>query len=351
MLDCGMKHYRFAILGTGLIARFHARAVQDVEGAQLCAVCSRSAQRAAEFAAEYDCRACTDLEVMLSSEAIDVLLIATPSGAHLEPALTAACGGVHALVEKPLEISIERAQRMTAAHEAAGTTLGCIFQMRRMPVLQPIREAITAGRFGTVTHAAAFVPWWRDAEYYTQSEWHGTRNLDGGGALMNQSIHMIDLLCDLMPPVRSVAAAVSSIGHTGIEVEDTSSASLVFEGGALGTVIGTTASWPGRPKRLEITGTAGTAIIEDEHLLCYQFRDEQPDDEQIRTRFSAVATRAGVADPGAMSHAGHTACIRSFIAALNEGCPYEVDGQAACRSIALIEAIYRSAREKRIIEC
>ena len=338
-----MKPFGFAILGTGLISRFHARAVQDADDAELVAVCSRSRERAEAFAAEFGCLPFTGLEELLALEAVDVLLVTTPSGAHLEPALAAARAGVHALVEKPLEISVERARRMIAAHADAGTRLGCIFQLRHIPALRPIRDALAAGRFGTVTHAAVYVPWWRDREYYTESEWHGTRALDGGGALMNQAIHMIDILCDLMPPVKSVSAAVSSIGHPGIEVEDAASAALVFEGGALGTVVGTTSSWPGRPKRLEITGTAGTVVMEDENLVCFRFREEQPGDAGIRAQFSADADRAGAADPGAMSHHGHTACINGFVKALREGRPYEVDGTAACRSIALIEAIYRSA--------
>lgn len=344
-----MNPYGFAILGTGLISRFHARAVADAPGAALAAVCSRSRERAESFAAEFGCRAFTDLDAMLALPAVDVLLITTPSGAHCEPAVAAARAGVHALVEKPLEISVGRAGRMIAAHAQAGTRLGCIFQLRHTPALAPIREALAAGRFGTLTHAAVYVPWWRDPEYYAKSEWHGTRALDGGGALMNQSIHMIDLLCDLMPPVRSVCAAVASAGHPGIEVEDTASASLVFEGGALGTVVGTTASWPGRPKRMEITGTAGTAVLEDERLLCFQFRESLPGDAAVRARFSAEADRAGAADPGAMTHHGHTACISSFVAALRTSTPCEVDGASACRSIALIEAIYRSAASGRSV--
>jgi predicted dehydrogenase len=280
---------------------------------------------------------------MLALNSVDVLLITTPSGVHLEPAVAAARAGKHVLCEKPMEITVERAGQMIAAHDKAGTRLGCIFQMRHFPALQPVREALAEGRFGTVTHAAVYVPWWRDPEYYTESQWHGTKALDGGGALMHQSIHMIDLLCTLMPPVKSVAAVLSSVGHPGIEVEDCASASIVFEGDALGTVIGTTSSWPGRPKRLEITGTSGTVVMEDENLVCFDFRDKRPCDTEILKKFSVSADLAGAADPGAMSHAGHTACISAFVEALHNNRPYAVDGSEACKSIALIEAIYRSA--------
>ncbi len=335
--------YGFAILGTGLIARFHARAVLDAPGAVLIGVCSRSQERADAFAAEFNCAAFTSLDAMLALDSVDVLLITTPSGAHLDPAIAAAQAGKHVLCEKPLEITVERAERMIAAHAKAGTQLGCIFQMRHFPALQPIREALAEARFEIVTHAAVYVPWWRTPEYYTESEWHGTKALDGGGALMNQSIHMLDLLCSLMPPVKSVAAVLSSMGHPGIEVEDCASASIIFEDGALGTVVGTTSSWPGRPKRLEITGTAGTVIMEDENILCFDFKYKRSSDADVLETFSTSASLVGVADPGAMTHAGHTACINDFVDALRNHCAYAVDGGEALKSIRLIEAIYRSA--------
>lgn len=343
--------YRFAILGTGLISKFHARAVLDVPGAELVAVCSRSQERADAFAAEFDCEAFTSLDEMLAVDGVDVLLITTPSGAHLAPSVAAARAGKHVLCEKPLEITVERVKQMIAAHEKSGTSLGCVFQMRHFPALQPVREALAEGRFGTITHAAVFVPWWREPAYYTESQWHGTKVLDGGGALMNQSIHMIDLLCSLMPPVKSVAAVTSSVGHPGIEVEDCASASLVFEGGAVGTIVGTTSSWPGRPKRLEITGTSGTVVMEDENIVCFDFRDKCLSDAEILEKFSASAKLAGAADPGAMSHAGHTACITSFVNSLRENSPYDVDGAEACKSVALIEAIYRSAQSGSSVKC
>ncbi|MDA3924800.1 MAG: Gfo/Idh/MocA family oxidoreductase [Kiritimatiellae bacterium] len=335
-----MKKYGFAILGTGLIAKFHAMAVQDTPGVELVAVCSRSQGSADKFAEQFGCAACSDLDAMLKQPGVDVLMIANPSGAHLEPAVAAAAAGVHVLCEKPLEISLDRSNQMIVAHEAAGTQLGCIFQLRHIPALQPIRQAIKNGRFGTITHAAVTVPWWRESAYYQESSWHGTQKLDGGGALMNQSIHMIDILCDLMPPVKSVVALTSSIGHPGIEVEDAASASLLFEGGALGTIVGTTSSWPGRAKRLEITGTKGTVVLEDDHLVMFEFMEQQAGDDDIRHRYSAPSNRSGAADPGAMDHTRHALCVQSFIKALSDNVPYAVTGRDACKSIALIEKIY-----------
>jgi len=336
-----MNNYGFAISGTGLIAKFHARAVLATPGAELVAVCSRSQEHAAEFADQFGCAAYTSLDEMLQLPRVNVLMIATPSGAHLEPALAAAAAGVHVLCEKPLEISQDRADQMMDAHSRAGTQLGCIFQLRHIPALQPVRQAVRSDRFGTITHAAVYVPWWREPAYYQESSWHGSQELDGGGALMNQSIHMIDILCDLMPPVISVAAVSSSIGHPGIEVEDTASASIIFEGGAVGTIVGTTASWPGRAKRLEITGTEGTVVLEDDHLVMFQFKEPQEGDDDIRQLYSAGADRSGAADPGAMDYARHALCVQNFIRALEDNVPYEVTGKEASKSISLIERIYK----------
>jgi predicted dehydrogenase len=343
------REYGFAIVGTGLISKFHAKALKDVPGAHLVAVCSRDRRRAEAFAAEFGCEAFTSLDDALAHPAVDVLTITTPSGAHLDAALAAAKAGKHVLCEKPLEITAERVDAMIAAHRAAGTRLGCTFQLRYLPVLQPIREALREGRFGRVTYAGAYVPWWRSNEYYSESSWHGTQALDGGGALMNQAIHMVDLLCDLMPPVESVTAFTSSIGHPGIETEDAAAAALLFQGGAVGVIYGTTSSWPGQAKRLEITGVDGTAVLEEDRLAVFEFRDKRPEDETVRERFGKAGAAYGVSNPASITPALHAACFSDFLASLETGQRFRVDGESARRSVALIRAIYESsATGKRV---
>lgn len=351
--QCGERHGRpwgVAIAGTGLISRFHARALGDVPGVRLVAACSRERSRAEVFAREFGCEACGSLDEVLSRPDVDVLVIATPSGAHLEAAVAAAKAGKHVLCEKPLEITSARLDAMIAAHRAAGTRLGCTFQLRYMPALQPIRDALREGRFGALTYAGAYVPWWRSEAYYSESAWHGTRSLDGGGALMNQAIHMIDLLCDLMPPVQSVSAFTSNAGHPEIETEDAAAASLLFQGGAVGVVYGTTSSWPGQPKRLEISGTRGTAVLVEDGLTVFEFQDKRVGDEEVRTAFGPGRRISGANEPGAMSHALHAACFRDFFDALDSGGPFRVSGESARRPVALIEAIYRSAETGRTVE-
>ena len=336
-------NYGFAILGTGLISKFHARAIRDVAGARLVAVCSRERASAEAFGREFGCAAFDSLADMLSRPDVDVLVIATPSGAHLDAAVAAAKAGKHVLCEKPLEITLERVDAMIDAHRAAGTRLGCTFQLRYMPALRPIREALREGRFGTLTYAGVYVPWWRSDEYYSGSPWHGTRRLDGGGALMNQAIHMIDLLCDLLPPVESVSAFTSRMGHPGIETEDAAAAALRFQGGAVGVIYGTTSSWPGQSKRLEITGTQGTVVLVEDGLAVFEFRDKRSDDAEALAKFGRAGGTSGVSEPGAMTHALHTACFNDFVRALGDGLPFRINGESARRSVALIQAIYRSA--------
>ena len=338
------KSYGFAIVGTGMISQFHARAIGETSNARLIAVCSRERARAQAFAQTFGCKAFDQLDDMLANVDVDVLVIATPSGTHMEAALAAARAGKHVLCEKPLEITTERIDAMIAAHHQAGTQLGCTFQIRYTPALQPIREALREERFGKLTYAGVYVPWWRSSEYYRESSWHGTQSLDGGGAMMNQAIHMIDLLCDLMPPVRAVTGFTSSVGHPGIETEDAATAALRFEGGAVGAIYGTTSSWPGQAKRLEISGTRGTAILIDDRLTVFEFLDKRKEDAEVARRFGTVGAAHGVSSPAAMTPALHTACFQDFVAALRENTPFRINGESARRAVALIQAIYESSR-------
>lgn len=339
----------FAIVGTGLIADFHARAVADAGGARLAAACGRDLGRTQAFAAKHGCEAYDNLNDMLARPDINVLLIATPSGVHMEAAVAAAEAGKHVLCEKPLDISVERIDQMIAAHDKAGTRLGCIFQLRYMPVIANIRRILNEGLLGTVTYAGAYVPWWRSDDYYAKSSWHGTVEFDGGGALMNQSIHMIDLLCDLMPPVRRVTGFVSNAGHPFIETEDAATAALLFEGGAVGVIYGSTSAWPGQSKRLEICGTKGSLIMLEDHLSFLKLDESAKDIEnEILAECGPKdqTDAAGVSDPGAMSYLLHQRCFEDFMRSLKNDAPFCIDGHSARKSVAVIEAVYRSSRTR-----
>ena len=342
-----MKTWNFGIIGTGSIADFHARALDAIPNARLVAVCDSTPDRADKLAQQYNCRSCYDYHDLLADPEVQIVAIATPSGAHCEPALAAAQAAKHVICEKPLDITLERIDAMTDAHRRAGTYLGCIFQNRFSDAFAVIRSAIDDARFGVITSAGAYGPWWRAPEYY-QDSWHGTRALDGGGALMNQSIHFIDLLCALMGPVQAVQAFSANLGHPYIEVEDTAVAALRFANGALGVIHGTTSAWPGLPARVEISGTAGSVIYSEGKLIVWKFAQETPQDEKIREKFSQPQM-SGASDPRSIDFQGHVRNFTAFIQAIESQTPYCLDGPEARKSVQLILAIYQSAQEQKMI--
>ena len=303
------------IVGTGLIAKFHANAVKASGKLRLAACVDIDRARAERFAAEHGCTAYADLDAALAGEDVGMVSVATPSGAHDEAVLAAARYRVPVLVEKPLAITPERCDRLIAACAEAGTPLGGIFQTRFTEDFARAKRAVESGGLGRITFARIDVPWWREDAYYAGT-WHGTRAMDGGGALINQAIHMVDWLVELMPPVADVKAFTATLAHP-METEDTAAAVLRFEGGALGAVYATTASFPGRGKRLEITGTKGTYVWDD--------------------------SATGVSRPDQLEYAGHLACFEAFADSLAGGKPYPIDGANARKSVDLISRIYRQA--------
>jgi predicted dehydrogenase len=337
-----MRKWNIGIIGSGLIADFHARAIQSLPNAGLAGICGHNHEKVRVLSEKYQCRLFSDYEEMLCSGDIDIVTIATPSGAHMEPSVAAAGFGKHVLCEKPLEISLERIDKMIEAHERAGTRLGGIFNYRYNGTLEPLKSAIAAGRFGTISYASVHVPWWRNEEYYKDS-WHGTAKLDGGGALMNQAIHMIDILQLLMGPVDSLQAYTSTLVHN-IEVEDTGVAILRFRNNALGMIYGTTASFPGRFRRLEITGSKGTVVQEENSYKVWQFADQTKIDNEILSRFGSISGGGGVSDPAAIPFEPHARNIAAFISAVETGTPFEIDGREARKAVEIITAIYTSAR-------
>ena len=340
-----MKVWNFGVVGSGLIADFHARAIADLPNARLTGCCDVISERAEKLAEKYGAKAFADYEAMTRSDEVDIVTIATPSGLHMEPTIAAAEAGKHVLCEKPLEITLERIDAMIAAHEKAGTRLGGIFPYRFNNVMVPLRDAIGSGRFGTITYAGVYVPWWRTEAYY-QDSWHGTWALDGGGALMNQSIHMIDMLCDLMGPIESVQAYIATLGHA-MEAEDVATAVLRYASGALGIIYGTTASYPGQFRRFEITGTKGTAINVENSITLWEFADEQPDDKEVRRHFMKIEGGGGVADPAAITHENHARNFKAFLDALEKDEEFWINGAEARKAVEVILAIYQSAKEGR----
>lgn len=351
-----MPEYRIAIIGIGAIGEMHARAIADIDNAKLVAGVCRGEEKGRKFASDFDCGWFSDVDAMLAESKPDVVTICTPSGAHLSGALPAIASGVHVLVEKPIEITTARADEMIAAAEKAGVVLGGIFPQRFNPVVQAIQKAAVDGRFGQLSTANAYVPWWRDDAYYAPERWQGTLSLDGGGALINQSIHAIDAVTWIAGtaigsgasnPVEQVFGFTGKRGHAEelIEVEDTAVAALRYRNGAMGVILGCTSMWPGSFQRMHVGGRDGTAEVHEESLVTWQFRNETAADEAIRNQFvGAKSSGGGASDPMAIDYANHTRNIADFLEAIEQGRSPLIDGHEARKSLAIIEAIYTSGK-------
>lgn len=350
-----------AIIGIGGIARFHARALRDIPGVELVAGSCRTEEKGRAFADEFGCRWYPDFRRLLRREKPDFVTVATPSGDHLPVVKAAARAGVHVICEKPLEISLKRIDRMLAVARAGRISLGAIFPQRYNPVVREVREAAAAGRFGQIATVNTYVPWWRDDAYYGAGRWQGTAALDGGGALMNQSIHGVDAVVwiaaaaspGLEPvenPVESVFAftAVRSHDPERLEVEDTCVAVLRLKNGGLGQILAATSLFPGHLRRIQVGGRDGTAEILEEQLVTWRFRDEAPSDALVRERFSGASrTSGGAADPMAIDYSNHTRNFADFVDALREGRQPSLDGLEGRKAVAVVEACYQSARTGR----
>jgi UDP-N-acetyl-2-amino-2-deoxyglucuronate dehydrogenase len=339
----------WAIIGCGMIAKFHARAISELKGSKLIACHNRSLSKAEAFSKEFGGKAYDDLEKMLADPSIDIVTICTPSGAHLEPGVAAARAGKHVLVEKPLEVTTARCDRLIAACEKAGVRLGTIFPSRFHRSAIAIKQAVDNQRFGQVSLAAAYVKWFRTQAYYDSGKWRGTWKLDGGGALMNQAIHSVDLLLWLMGPVKSVAAMTALRAHERIEVEDAANAILEFESGALGTIEATTAAYPGTLKRIEIAGSLGSATLEEEAITQWKFQKMTKADNKIIDAMTGNVTGGGASDPAAMGHKAHRDLFADFLHGIKKDLPCSIDGQEGRKSVELITSIYLAASKgKRI---
>jgi UDP-N-acetyl-2-amino-2-deoxyglucuronate dehydrogenase len=337
------KQWRCAVVGVGTVGEWHVRAIPEIAVAKLIAVCDvipQHAKNALEKNKIIGVPIYSDLNQMLKKEMIDVVHVCTPSGNHLEPAIAAMKAGKNVISEKPLEIKLDRIDRLIAVAKKNKVRLAGIFQNRWNPANRAIRDAAVAGRFGKIAWAGCFTPWYRTDQYYRDGGWRGTWKLDGGGAIMNQSIHAVDLLQWIAGPIKQVSAYASSRIHREIEVEDTLSCSLQFENGAFGTIVGTTAMYPGSSVRIEIGGENGTAVSEN-GLKTFSFRKPSPRDPKPMDGKSADV--GGASNPQVSSIQMHIDNVESIFAAWNKNKDAETNGVEARKAIAIILAMYESA--------
>jgi predicted dehydrogenase len=342
-----------AIVGVGMIAKYHARALGEIPGVQVVALVTRNRANAEKLNAELGlkCEVYTELADALKRPDVQVVAICTPSGAHLEPAALAAAAGKHVVVEKPLEITLERCDRIIEACDKHRVKLCTIFPSRFADASVVLKEAITAGRFGRLTLGETTCKWWRSQAYYDEGGWKGTQALDGGGALMNQAIHNVDLLQWMMGMPTHIAGFTAMLAHERIEVEDTAVACLRFGNGALGVIQATTSVHPGYPKTIAVHGNRGSAVIEQEDVLRWDFEPESDQDKDIRQRFAQkVGASGGASNPASISHEYHRRQLADFAKAIETGSEPLVDGKEGRKAVQIILAIYQAAKTGRTVE-
>jgi len=344
------RQWRCAVVGTNTVGKTHVQVIPRLENATLVAVCDqtpRKAHAALERAGRQGVTVYEDLMRLLDVEQIDVLHVATPSGNHEEHCAAAIERGIHVICEKPLEIQLDRIDRLIEAADKRSVRIATIYQNRWNEANRAIKQAADEGRFGKLAWAGCFTPWYRPDKYYDESAWRGTWKLDGGGAIMNQSIHNIDLLQWIAGPVKNVSAYAGSRIHPRIETEDAASCALEFENGAFGTIVGTTAMFPGMPARFEIGGENGSAVQEN-GLKLFKFRDERPEDQELARRLGPMpppsAGASVAASAAAMGMELHARNIAAILAAWEQGREAETSGLESRKAVAIVLAIYESVR-------
>jgi predicted dehydrogenase len=326
------------IVGGGNISETHARAAHEIAGVEIAAIYGLNQGKSQLFSQHYGGSVYAEFEAFLRHRPMDLVVIGSPSGLHAEQGIAAARRGLHVLVEKPIDINLERVDALIADCEKAGVKLGVFFQDRVAPDLCRLKELIDAGRLGRPILVSARVKWHRSPEYYSKSRWRGTYALDGGGALINQGVHTVDLLLWLMGDVTRVQAKAITGLHK-IEVEDTLVATLEFKNGAVGTLEAATSVYPGYPRRLEVTGSEGTIIVEDDRIVAADLR--HPLEELLVT--VGQGPHSSTTSPVVSDVSGHRRLLEDFISAIKINSDPRCDGYEGRKSVALVEAIYESS--------
>jgi len=328
------------ILGGGNISESHLKAALEIDGLEVSAVCGQNREKVAALASTCQAKTYSKTAEFLKHRPMDMVAIGSPSGVHAEQGIAAARAGLHVLVEKPIDINVERADQLISECDEANVKLGVFFQDRVARDSLRLKRMIASGRLGDILLATAHVKWYRPPDYYGDSRWRGTWDLDGGGAVMNQAVHTVDLLLWLLGDVRSVSAFTRTQLHD-IEVEDTAVAVLEFESGALGTFEASTSAFPGQPRKLFVSGSEGTVSLEHDRIVAIDLHSARESDAKPQT----TGRNLSESSPVVSDVTGHRNILQDFIEAINLDRPPLCDGSEARRSVELVEAIYRSSRE------
>ena len=334
---------KIGIIGAGNISDTHALAAREIDGIEITAVYGHNRDKAARLAGLYGGAVYEDIETFLEHKPMDMVMIGSPSGLHAEQGIAAARRGLHVLVEKPIDTTIARTDLLIAECDRAGVKLGVFFQDRAAPDIARLKQLVDAGRLGKPILVSGRVKWYRPPEYYRDSRWRGVFALDGGGALMNQGVHTVDLLLWLMGDVTRVNAKAITALHD-IEVEDTVVATMEFASGAIGTLEATTSVYPGYPRRIELTGSEGTIIVEDSQIVAADLRNPGEDLASIQRGARNEAEIARSTSPVVSDVSGHKKVLADFLKAIETGGKPMCDGYEGRRSVELVLAIYESSQ-------
>lgn len=335
------ESYGIALVGAGSIARIHATAIADIPNVHLVGVCDIAEAACQKLSEDVGGVYWTvDVHELVHRRQVDIVNVCTPSGAHAENAVIAARAGKHLIIEKPLDVTLKKADQIITTARENNVKLTGIFSLRFRIGANKAKEALEGGRLGRLVLADAYVKWYRSQEYY--HGWHGTWALDGGGVLMNQSIHSIDLVQWFAGPVDTISGRIATLGHE-IETEDTASALLTFKSGALGVIQGATSCWPGDRARVELHGTKGTIVLHDGQITTWELSDSTPEEESAVTSLEAQDGRS-FADPMAITYLQHRLQIEDTIDAIARDREPRITGLEARKAIEVIRAIYLSAQ-------
>jgi UDP-N-acetyl-2-amino-2-deoxyglucuronate dehydrogenase len=328
------------LIGSGNITQTHACAASAIPNVQIAAIYGTNPKTVTSLATEHQAKPYHDFAAFLAHKPMDLVILGTPSGIHAKQGIAAAQRGLHVLTEKPLDINTKNADALIAAADKANVKLAVIFQDRLKPNIRRLKQWLDRGLLGKPLLVDARVKWYRPPDYYSSSKWRGTFALDGGGALINQAIHTVDLLLYLLGDVARVQARTATVLHK-IEAEDTAVATLEFTSGAVGTLLATTAAYPGYPRHIEITGTEGTITLEQDRIITADFRNPPADLASISTGDSNQSASCAVVT----DISGHQAILEDFLHAIANNTQPICNGREGRRSLALVEKIYAAARQ------